>query len=68
MLDKWRRNIVVPLNKNKGDMQCCTNYHGIKLSHYETMGKRNGDLWKNSQRRGKILFMVYNDLARETAQ
>jgi hypothetical protein len=31
MPDEWRRSILVPIFKNKGDMQSCTNYRGIKL-------------------------------------
>ncbi|XP_022023814.1 uncharacterized protein LOC110924083 [Helianthus annuus] len=31
MADQWRRSVVVPLYKNKGDAQCCENYRGIKL-------------------------------------
>jgi hypothetical protein len=29
--DEWRWIILVPIFKNKGDMQSCTNYRGIKL-------------------------------------
>jgi hypothetical protein len=31
MHEEWRRNILVPIYKNKGDIQSCTNYQGIKL-------------------------------------
>jgi hypothetical protein len=31
MSDEWRRIILVPIFKNKGDVQSCTNYRGIKL-------------------------------------
>ena len=31
MPDEWRWSTVVPLYKNKGDIQCCNNYRGIKL-------------------------------------
>jgi hypothetical protein len=31
MSDEWRRNILVPIFKNKGDVQSCTNYRRIKL-------------------------------------
>ena len=30
MTDEWR-SILVPIYKNKGDIQSCTNYRGIKL-------------------------------------
>ena len=36
--EEWRRSILVPIFKNKGDVQSCTNYHGIKLmSHMMTL-------------------------------
>jgi hypothetical protein len=31
MPKEWRRSILVPIFKNKGDVQSCTNYRGIKL-------------------------------------
>ena len=31
MPEEWRRSILVPIYKNKGDIQSCTNYQGIKL-------------------------------------
>jgi hypothetical protein len=31
MPDEWRRSILVPIFKNMGDVQSCTNYRGIKL-------------------------------------
>ena len=31
MPEKWRRSILVPIYKNKEDIQSCTNYQGIKL-------------------------------------
>ncbi|XP_070028580.1 uncharacterized protein [Nicotiana sylvestris] len=31
MPEEWRSSTVVPLYKNKGDIQCCDNYRGIKL-------------------------------------
>jgi hypothetical protein len=31
MPDEWRRSILVPICKNKGDVQSCTNYRGIEL-------------------------------------
>lgn len=37
MLDQWRRSVVVPIYKNKEDIQSCTSYRGIKFeSYYET--------------------------------
>jgi uncharacterized Zn finger protein len=34
MADEWRRSILVSIFKNKGDIQSCTNYRGIKLMSY----------------------------------
>ena len=31
MTNKWRKNILVSLYMNKGDIQSCSNYYGIKL-------------------------------------
>jgi hypothetical protein len=31
MLDEWRTSTLVPMFKNKGNIQSCTNYRGIKL-------------------------------------
>jgi hypothetical protein len=31
MPDEWRWNILLPILENKGDVQSCTNYCGIKL-------------------------------------
>ena len=31
MIDDWRKSNLVSIYKNKGDVQSCTNYRGIKL-------------------------------------
>ena len=31
ILDEWRKSILVPIFKNKGDIMCCENYRGINL-------------------------------------
>ncbi|KAK3549439.1 hypothetical protein QTP86_001440 [Hemibagrus guttatus] len=31
MPEEWRRSVLVPIFKNKGDVQICSNYRGIKL-------------------------------------
>jgi hypothetical protein len=41
MPEEWRRNILVLIFKNKGDVQSYTNYHGIKLmSHTMKLWER----------------------------
>ena len=41
MLDEWRRSNVVPIYKNKGDIQNYTNHRGIKLiSHTMKLWER----------------------------
>uniref|UniRef100_A0A8I6YD54 Reverse transcriptase domain-containing protein n=1 Tax=Hordeum vulgare subsp. vulgare TaxID=112509 RepID=A0A8I6YD54_HORVV len=41
MPEEWRRSILVPIFKNKGGVQSCTNYHGIKLmSHTMKLWER----------------------------
>ena len=36
MPKEWRKNILVPISKNKGDIQNCINYRGIKLMSHTT--------------------------------
>ena len=31
MPEEWRRSVLIPIYRNKGDAQCCGNYRGIKL-------------------------------------
>ena len=31
MPEEWRKSVLIPIYKNKGDTQCCGNYSGIKL-------------------------------------
>ena len=41
MPEEWGRSILVPIFKNKGDVQSCTNYRGIKLmSHTMKLWER----------------------------
>ena len=41
MPDEWRRSVLVPLYKGKGDIKECGNYRGIKLmSHTMKLWER----------------------------
>jgi hypothetical protein len=41
MPDEWRQSILVPIFKNKGDVQSCINYQGIKqMSHIMKLWER----------------------------
>ena len=41
MLEEWRRSVLIPIYKNKGDAQCCENYREIKLiSHIMKVWER----------------------------
>ena len=41
MPEEWRRSILVPIYKNKGDIKSCTNYREIKLmSHTMKLWER----------------------------
>ncbi|KAK3512201.1 hypothetical protein QTP70_000471 [Hemibagrus guttatus] len=41
MSEEWRRSVLVPIFKNKGDVQSCSNYRGIKLmSHTMKLWER----------------------------
>ncbi|KAK3506016.1 hypothetical protein QTP70_003118 [Hemibagrus guttatus] len=41
MPEEWRRSVLVPIFKNKGDVKSCSNYRGIKLmSHTMKLWER----------------------------
>ena len=35
MPEEWRRSVLNPIYKNKGDAQCCGSYRGIKLMSHK---------------------------------
>ena len=42
MPEEWRRSVLIPIYKNKGDAQCCGNHRGIKLmSHTMKVWEKN---------------------------
>ena len=43
MPEEWRDSVIVPIFKEKGDIQDCGNYRGIKMiiTHHEDLGKSN---------------------------
>ena len=44
--DEWRKRTLISIYKNKGDVQDCSNYRGVKLMSH-TM-----KLWKGSGGKG----------------
>nr|XP_016482038.1 PREDICTED: uncharacterized protein LOC107802965 [Nicotiana tabacum] len=61
MPEEWRSSTVVPLYKNKGRVQCCNSYRGIKLlSHTMKVWERVVELRYRDKK--KDLHMVFIDL------
>ena len=34
MPEEWRRSVLIPIHKNKGDAKCCGNYRRIKIMRH----------------------------------
>ena len=50
MINKWRRSVLVPLYKGKGDVKECGNYPGIKfMSHTMKLWERIIDAKKRNE-------------------
>ena len=59
MPKEWRRSVLVPVYKNKGDAQSCNNYRGIKLMAHtnEVVGKNGGaETEKNGEDWGRAVW------------
>ncbi|KAK3561612.1 hypothetical protein QTP86_010688 [Hemibagrus guttatus] len=64
MPEEWRRSVLVPIFKNKGDVQSCSNYKGIKLmSHTMKLWERVVEARLRKYRDGqRELHCVFVDL------
>ncbi|KAK3507739.1 hypothetical protein QTP70_034844 [Hemibagrus guttatus] len=64
MPEEWRRSVFVPIFKNKGDVQSCSNYRGIKLMSH-TM-----KLWERvvEARLRKVVEILMDQLSEEVRQ
>ena len=55
MPDEWRRSVLVPLYKGKGDIKECENYRGIKLmSHTMKLWERVIEIRIRRSRLGEV--------------
>jgi Reverse transcriptase (RNA-dependent DNA polymerase) len=59
MSDEWRRSILIPIFKNKGEIQSCTNYREIKLMSHTV------NLWERviEHRLRKLITVSKNQLS-----
>ena len=56
---EWRRNLLVPICKNKGDIQKYTNYHEVRLmSHSMKLWERVREQRLRRPRYLKINFII----------
>lgn len=64
--DVWRKSYLEPIYKNKGDVQKCRNYRGIKLT------SRSMEVWKcngeNIKGKNNCVKKSVSDLYQESQQ
>ncbi|KAK3525604.1 hypothetical protein QTP70_000427 [Hemibagrus guttatus] len=57
MPEEWRRSVLVPIFKNKGDVQSCSNYRGIKLMSHTMKMKILMEKYRDGQRELHCVFV-----------
>lgn len=73
MPEDWKKRVLVPIFKNKGDIKSCGNYKGTKLmNHNEVIGKER---WKHplaevlcQRREPQMLYLLSRCFQRGTAK
>ncbi|KAK3506756.1 hypothetical protein QTP70_023753, partial [Hemibagrus guttatus] len=70
MPEEWRRSVLVPIFKNKGDVQSCSNYRGIKLMSHTMTEEFNVEvgLHQGSALSPFLFAIVMDQLSEEVRQ